>query len=401
MIKQKIKENKILYIKLKNIQIFLKNTIIAIIQSLFFIKKIENNKVVVVNYYGKGFSDNGKYVVESLHNLRKDLKIIWLVKAEYNHDLPEYITPVKYNSLKALYELSTAKIWIDNCRKENIFLKRKKQYYVQLWHGSIPLKKIEKDAEDTLSYEYIYRCKLDSKFADLCIASCDFSKNIFEKSFWYNGEILCEGTPKDDIFFHIDKFKEIEKKVRNTLNIPEDKKILLYAPTFRNNNDLSCYNIDYYALLKGLKEKIGKEYCILLRLHPNISQRSKELNIPKEIIDTSNYADINELMISSDILITDYSSVMFEFSYMKRPVFLYCRDLENYTKTDRGLYFDIKKLPFIFVENNQELISSINNFNYDKYLKDLNNFFENIGLKEDGKSSEKIAKIIERKIKDE
>ena len=115
----------------------------------------------------------------------------------------------------------------------------------------------------------------------------------------------------------------------------------------------------------------------------------------------SNYADINELMISSDILITDYSSVMFEFSYMKRPVFLYCRDLENYTKTDRGLYFDIKKLPFIFVENNQELISSINNFNYDKYLKDLNNFFENIGLKEDGKSSEKIAKIIERKIKDE
>ena len=91
MIKQKIKENKILYIKLKNIQISLKNTIIAIIQSLFFIKKIENNKVVVVNYYGKGFSDNGKYVVESLHNLRKDLKIIWLVKAEYNHDLPEYL----------------------------------------------------------------------------------------------------------------------------------------------------------------------------------------------------------------------------------------------------------------------------------------------------------------------
>lgn len=137
-----------------------------IIKSLFFIFKlipINNKKVVVSNYYGKGYGDNPKYIVSELLSTKKDYDIVWLVLPNKNYEFPNGIRTVKYSTLRSIYELATAKIWIDNCRKFSSITKRENQFYIQTWHGGIALKKIEKDTEDTLTAKYIKDAICDSK----------------------------------------------------------------------------------------------------------------------------------------------------------------------------------------------------------------------------------------------
>ena len=154
--------------------------------------------------------------------------------------------------------------------------------------------------------------------------------------------------------------------------------------------------------MKELNEKYNKEWIVLLRLHPNIAHKSKELceKASNNIIDVSNYGDMYELMLISDILITDYSSVMFEFSFASKPVFLYANDLDEYIK-DRGFYFDYNDLPYTIANNNEELINNITNFDNDIYQIKLKEFFDKIGLKETGKASKEVVNVIEKEIEGE
>ena len=367
----------------------------------FNIFPIKNNKIVFSNFSGKGYGDNSKYILEEINKRKLKCDLVWVLKDKKDKEaLPLNVRYVKYNSIKYFYDMCTAKVWVDNHRKIIDFNKRKEQYYIQTWHGGIAFKKIEKDAEDSLDQNYIKQAKHDSQMIDLMVSNSTFCTKMFKKAFWYNGEILECGSPRNDILINNEIYKS--KNIKDKLKISNDIKIILYAPTFRKDEGIKYYNINFEKLVKELNEKYNKEWIVLLRLHPNIAHKSKELceKASNNIIDVSNYGDMYELMLISDILITDYSSVMFEFSFASKPVFLYANDLDEYIK-DRGFYFDYNDLPYTIANNNEELINNITNFDNDIYQIKLKEFFDKIGLKETGKASKEVVNVIEKEIEGE
>lgn len=398
-IKNIIKKNNYLYKFIKkikdNIYYTNKNFKTIVIQLISCIFPIKENKIIISNYYGKSFGDNGKYIVEEL--IRRDVNtdIVWLVNYKFNQNIkfPEKVRLVKYGTIKSIFEQTTAKIIIDNCRRDYFIIKRKKQFYIQAWHASFWLKKIEADVEKNLSHEYVKMAKRDSKMADLIISGNHIATELFKNHFWYDGEVCECGNPRVDILLKDNK--EIKEKIQKKYAI-ENKNIVLYAPTFRADNSLDAYNIDIQNLIKTLEDKFSNEWICLIRLHPNISEKSKKLNFKnKNIIDVSDYEDMSELMCASDILITDYSSVMFEFSYSMKPVFLYATDIKEYVK-DRGFIINLNELPYSLSENNEKLKENIINFNSEEYKEKLDVFFKKIGLVEKGNASKTIVdKIIQ------
>ena len=292
-----------------------------------------------------------------------------------------------------IYEMATAKIWIDSHTKPYWIRKRKDQFYIETWHGGLGMKKIEADMGDNLKISTKKQIKNNSKIADLFISNSSWLTNIYKRAFWYNGEILECGYPKNDIIFQNEKHKQIEKKIKEYYGIAENKKILLYAPTFRDNEEFE-YNIDLNKLYKELNRNEEK-WVIVYKLHPLlINSTKKVINQQDKIINATQYNDMQELIIASDMLITDYSSCIFDIAMLYKPAFIFAQDVEKYSK-ERGLYFDIKKLPFPFSETNEELIKNIKNFNKEKYKKDLDNYFKEVGLKETGNATKQIVDIIE------
>ena len=393
-IKDKIKNNKIIYTLFKPLyRFYIDFIILRFIGIIFRIFPIKKNKIVVCSYYGNGYGDNPKYIIDELKKNKK-LDIVWaLNKNNYLSELPENVRRVKYETLKYLYELCTAKIWIDNCRKSYVPPKRKKQYYIQTWHGSFAIKKIELDARESLPKLYIKRAMIDSKNANLFTSGSAWTDEIYRRAFNYHGKILDCGDPRNDILFARNKHKNIRNSVIKKINIKEKGIIILYAPTFRKNQSTECYDIDFERLLKAIEKKYNKDCYILIRLHPNIASKDKNFKYNKNIINVTKYPDIQELMIAADILITDYSSSMFEFGITKKPCFLYTKDIEEY-KQDRDLYFDFKKLPFPLATKDDELIKNINLFDSQKYLEELEKFYNKIGAFKAGNASVQVAKII-------
>lgn len=358
-----------------------------IIYAPFLLLKIDENKVVISNYSGRGYGDNGKSLAKLL---KKDFKIVWPVVDIDDSSIPADFCKVKFGSKAYYRELSTAVGWIDNVRKSEHPFKRKNQFYIQTWHGSISLKKIEKDAEKKLNIYYLHKAKKDSRMADLMVSNGHFSSEMYRRAFWYDKEIIEAGSPRCDVLFNQDQKKVIKDRVYKFFDLKAKDKILLYAPTFRNNLDLSVYDIDFNQLLK--LEKF-KDYKVLLRHHPNIADKFSGQKDDDNIYNASAYADMYELLSVADILITDYSSTMFEFAYQKKPVFLYTKDLLAY-KQERDVYFDLKDLPFPYAKDNKELVQIIKNFDLVKYQAELNTFYKDLGVIEDGKASLRVYQYI-------
>lgn len=361
---------------------------------LFNLFPINKKKIFVSNYYGKGFGDSPKAIIEEINKLNKDYKIYWVVDDTNDSEtgeFPDNVHLVKKDSIKYFYHVCTAKVWLDNRRPIIELSKRKNQYYIQLWHGGIALKQIEKDAEKSLNKRYVRAAKKDSKNIDVMISNSAFCTNLYKQSFWYKGTIKEYGLPRNDILMNGEHHDEIIKKVKKHYKIKDDEKILLYAPTFRKGLSMDAYDIDFDALLEALKKKFNCNWRILIRLHPNFDEKEANKLIKNDyMINATKYSDSQELMIASDILISDYSSIMFEFSFMKKPVFLYTKDIDNYND-DRGFYFDLYELPYDVCDTNDELIKKIKSFNNNKYMRELATFFKKVGLKENGTATEKIV----------
>lgn len=371
---------------------------INLIKKLYKFIPIKNNKVILWSNSFKDYGCNPKYIANYLSENYKNKKfdIIYVLNnnVEIPNDFPKNIRIVRYFSKQYLYELLTAKVIITNHRipEYYYFDKRKGQIYIQTWHSSTRLKKIEKDAIGDLSDEYIKFAMEDSKKCDAIISGSEFSTNIFKNSFWYNGKILEFGTPRSDILF--EEKDEITRKIKEYYQIEQDKKLLIYAPTFRKDKSLDVYNLDFNRLNLILEEKYNCKWAILVRLHPNLSNIEYNTNKINNIFDVSKYSDIQELLVASDILITDYSSCMFDFGLIKKPCFLYTPDLNKYLETERKLYFDINDLPFTYSQTNEELIHNIRNFDKNNYENECNKFLKYIGTFENGNSTKKICEYI-------
>lgn len=350
---------------------------------------IKQNKVVFSSYYGKYYSDNPMYIFEAMTKKNVGLDSVWLLCDEKTKIKNARV--VKKGSIKSLYELATAKIWIDNCRKPLWMRKRKKQYYVQTWHAGIGLKAGENACADKLSKKYVESAINDSKMANLFLANSDWVEKIYKTNFWYTGEILKKGIPREDALYK--DSNEVHKKICSIYNEPSDMHFVLYAPTFRNNGSLKSYNMDYEKVIDALKEKTGYSWKIILRLHPNIKDADTEIPYSDIVLNGTQYNEINDLILASDILITDYSSCMFDGMIANKAVVIYASDIDEYKK-ERGYLFKWEELPFDIATNTDELIKIINLFKRTNYNKKVEAFKDTLGFVKGGNASEDVAKYI-------
>lgn len=359
-----------------------------IILNLFKIFPVKKNKIMILCHNGKGFGDSCKYIVEELHKSNREYEIYWGVKK--GEFLPGYVKGTRYTSLKYLYHLSTSKIWINNLRFMPYIRKRRNQFYIQTWHSSLRLKKIELDAPETITKYYMKQIKNDSRMIDIMISGCDFSYDTYKRAFLYDGTIKKTGTPRCDVFFDENKKNQLKKSIFNKYNLDFNKKTILYAPTFRDN--VRCN--DVYLDVDEIVDSLGENFQFLIRMHPNKKTDFEYKN--KSIVDVTKYPDMQELLCAIDILITDYSGCCFDMMIANKPCILFLKDLDEYLSKERDVYFNIKSLPFIKTYKEDELLDVIEN---EKYKNDkVNEFKKSVGLYEDGKASSRIEKIINKVI---
>lgn len=365
--------------------------IINIILKFFWIFPIKQNKIVFSCFSGKRYGDSPRAIAEEIIRQNLNYEMVWLMRKEYKADLPHQIKRRPFFVISQLYQLATAKLWIDSHIKDLFIEKRKGQYYIETWHGCLS-KKVEGDAAHAVSSRVLEACRHNSELADLFISNSRFTSEMYRRAFWYKGEILERGCPKNDIYFQ--ENPDIIDRVRNAFNISPDKKIALYAPTFRVDLEINHYTLDYSLTLDGLKEKFGGDWVLLVRLHPLLIKRADGfIHYTDNIKNASEYSNMQDLLYSSDVYITDYSSPMFEFSLSKKPVFLFAADYDDYMQ-DRGWYFDYFNMPFPAANNNEEFYHNILSYSQDDYEKKLESFWQEIGLYEKGTAAKEVVKII-------
>ncbi len=349
---------------------------------------VQNNKVVFCSAGGRGFGDNPKAVALALMEQQPGLDLVWLTKNR-NIELPEGVRPCPYGTPQAVRELSTAKVWVNDSRG-GAHYKRKSQRYLQTWHG-FALKHIERAAVN-LPEHYVQQCRKDSEMIDLIVSNSAFMTKVYREDFWYDGEIREYGSPRNDILFRPNQCGE---KVKAFFGLAQECNLLLYAPTFRDDGTTECYAMDPAAVLAACEKRFGGQWAALLRLHPNAAALSKGL-FPYDgtkIIDATAYPDMQELLIACDLLITDYSSSMFDYALSGKPCIQFATDIEAYQK-GRGFYFPLDGLPFPMAQSNEELCGIIAGFDETAQRRRWDAFAAENGFCEDGHAAERCAQWI-------
>lgn len=365
--------------------------------------RVHKGRMMCWAYTFKQYSCNPRYLTEHLLENNTEFEIFWVFRGNVDTSgVDKRIKCVRYKSLQYYILVNTAEFFITNARTDPYRIywhKRKGQKYVMLWHGGVALKRIEKDAEAQLSYSYLKKAKIDSKVCDLMVSGCRFQTSLLKEKFWYDGEILERGIPRNDVFFDKARHPEMKERICHKYGISPDSRIVLYAPTFRRNKSIEPYRIDWSRVVPELRKIYDTEkISILLRLHPNLIGKADASSLinDESVIDVTRYHDMQELLCVSDLLITDYSSSMFDITMLKKPCMLYATDIEKY---NRGYYFDFAELPFPLARNEEELIGNIRTFDSAAYDESVESFFEkHIGLCEDGNASKAIAGWLTRHI---
>lgn len=366
---------------------------------LFRVFPIQKNKIVIDNFGGKGFGDNGKYIALELLRHPEKYDIVWLCN-DMKKKFPRGIRKVKYSSLQSIYEQVTARIWIDNGRKPLYVCKRNGQYYIMTWHGGIALKRVEKDAENLLNKSYVAMAKRDSQMADLFLAESEWTTDLYKRAFWYNGEILKAGAPRQDVLFADNS--TLKKRILNRYGIDASTHIVLYAPTFRDNmraSDLNLFKLNWENLLQTFEHKFGGAWNGFIRLHPNISNLDNGIFFQEShVTDVTDYPDMQELLSIADVIITDYSSCIFDFGLTKKPGFILAKDIKSYAK-ERNFTIKWSDIPFTISESDEELIANIKNFDSASYAKRLEEFYHGLcGMYPTGHAAETVVERIDRVI---
>ncbi len=348
--------------------------------------KVDDNIILINSFGGKSYNDSPKIIFEYMktQGKYKKYKIYWAFQEPEKFNINGAIK-IKSDTLKYFIIALKAKYWITNSSIERgLKFKNKKTIYINTWHGT-PIKKMGIDAPKGAF-------NFDSSKFDIMYAQSDYDVNIFSRAYELPKEIFAVvGLPRNDELFNVTQ-EEINIII-NKLNLPKNKKIILYAPTFREykRDSDGCIIAPPIDIAKW-KNKLSNQYIVLFRAHYEVN---KVLGIKSDefIYDMSSYNNLNELMKISDILISDYSSIMFDYSILKRPIFSYAYDLEEYIEK-RGMYFDIaEELPNGICKTEDELLYKIINCNFKEESKKTEKFREKY-IQNDGNARKYIDELI-------
>lgn len=390
---------------------------------------IKKKKIVFCCIEGTtGYTCNPKYIAEELIRRNKGFELVWLVN-DISKKFPKEIKVVHNSLWNRAYHLATARFWIDNSRKQLEARKRKNQIYIQTWHAKLGFKPTCLDRGASFSKIAYLVSKHDSDMIDYVLSNSKWYDDTLPTGMIYSGPVLRTGSPRCDIL--VNGKNECRKKVRIAYGLPEDARILMYAPTFRGGSQGTDRIIaaeqgfpDFGRLINALEKRFGGRWYVFLRLHPQLVARNldrevvggldrgaaeragKDLGEPdgnameecvagKKVIDASRVDDMYEILAGCDAFMTDYSSAAFDAAVMKIPVFLYADDYKEYEGERGKLLWDLRKLPFPLALSDEELEEKVRAFDSGKYLEELKELFEATEMAEDGMAAGKVAEIIE------
>lgn len=382
---------------MEQIKFFLKY-LVYIFLHLLCVLPIKKQKLYFTSFHGARFSCNPKYLYKYIiEHFRDNYVYIWEFQDASKSILVPDAKTVKYHSFKSLIELMTSHYIITNNDLSWWIPLRKKQILLQTWHGGGAYKKV--GINENWGSIFIKEQLLISKNINFYVSSSlKFtevqapSKNVPTEKF------ITTGMPRNTIFFDKAIMTDLRNKVYNSYGINEKKKIILFAPTFRgtpiwkNSTTKREYGIlDFEKLKSVVDNRFEKEFVILYRAHHVDSLQNNSL--PSFVIDATHYEDMQELLCAADILITDYSSTMWDYALTKRPCFLFAPDLNQYI-ADRGFYTNPYSWPFSIALNEEELWKNIMNFDSNKFNIAVQKHLDDFGSYENIDSCNKICNII-------
>lgn len=359
---------------------------------------VKRDRIVIASSLGKSYSGNPKALYETiiLHGFDKVYECIWFYKKD-RFDIPGDCIQVRYGRLKYLYYMATAGYWIFDARAPKFMKKRKQVRYLQTWHGT-PLKKLALDmdsmymAGERSIEEYKREFRKNVSSWDYLISQNPFSTEVFKRAFDFKGEILETGYPRNDVLFKKNNREDI-LKIKTELNIPADKRVMLYAPTWRDDeaSGIGRYRFASALDMDKMYSAFGRDTVMIIKFHYLVEDNTDWSAYGDFVHVFDQSVDISYLYLVSDILITDYSSVMFDYSILNRPMYFYCYDIDKYKNVLRGFYFDFENMsPGPISETTDELIRDIEVDRHTEYEQKYKRFRQTYNPWDCADSSEKI-----------
>lgn len=397
------------------------NTIFKLFEALKYrFTKTEKNLWVFTSFDGH-YSDSPKRLSIRLHEMAPQIRIVWLVEQKYLSLLPKYVIGVEYKSRKARYYRSKASVVVDNVYgnraytlsdgtvKARIYMKvwhflynKKSQHVYTTWHGT-PLKRMGADQIGNDVKDFL--CPHTTM-----LLGNRFTADVMQGVTYHQISVQLLGTPRNDLLFSAD---ELQNAMKQKLNIDPSKKVILYAPTFRNDgkdtqgknlkrsglNQLKELDLD--NLFQTLSRKFGEDWVFVGRFHYHVEKMVDWDGLAQKyggkVTNGNLHDDMVEYLLCADVLLTDASSCMFDFAITERPCFLYFPDLANYRDKERGFYVDIESLPFPISTDYDGLIKNIESFDKDYYKTAVAAMFRDFGYVDHKNSSEDIIRYILKK----
>ncbi len=367
-----------------------KKIIYKLSKYVFRLFPVDKNKIIFINFIAQGYADNPKYITEELLKRNTNKKIIWVLQ-DTTIELNSNIIKVKYPSIRSIYEYSTSRIIVQNVRGFHLNKKKKNQFYFQTWHGSGAGKLVEGQIENKLTKSYVKEAKYDGKISDLIITDSDYQYNQIKNYFWLNENcnILKSGLPIYDNLINNNN-ASYKNHLRKKYMIDDNTFCILYAPTFRDNGDVSCYITNFDNIIDEFKKVTNRNVKVLVKFHPNVNQKLVNLSTNNNVIVFDNSSDIKELDLISDYLISDYSGVLYDFILLNKNGVIYAPDFLEYEKS-RGFPKEFFEYPFERVTDFKDLLKVIKNYNVANFNNRITNYKKNNRIYNYGNSSKTVV----------
>jgi CDP-glycerol glycerophosphotransferase len=356
------------------------------------------NVVLFESGIGKQYADSPRYLYEELVRRRPEMTKVWayagrLPSTDANTRVVKRLSPGYY------FYLARAKYWINNQSFPHYISRRPDGVYVQTWHGT-PLKRMLHDLPQVHGRDagYVDRATRAAQQWSLLVSPNPFTSEVMRSAFRYTGATLELGYPRNDVLHRPDRDRTAAR-IRARLGIGSDQRVILYAPTFRDDQvSGGRFTFELPFDLQRMHDRLGEDTVLLLRMHVLIGGR---LEIPAElrdvVRDVSSYPEIQELYLISDVLVTDYSSVFFDYASLGRPIVFYAYDLEKYRGTLRGFYLDYEKeLPGPIVETEDDLLAALDDLDAVAagFAERRQEFVERFAAMDDGHAAERVVDAV-------
>ena len=362
-------------------------------------KPVDSRIIVFESFRGASYSDTPKYIYEYLaKNYPGEYEFVWVLN-DKSYTLPYEGQIVKRFSRKYAYYMGIAKYFVFNTRQPLWFRKREEQIFLETWHGT-PLKRLAFDQEEVTAASPSYKTQFyrQKQEWDFLIAANKFSSDVFRSCFMYDGPMLETGYPRNDLLKDPDR-DEITIELKKKCGIPLSKRTILYAPTWRDDEYYGngSYKFQIKLNLEMMKKELGDEYVVILRTHYYIADNIDLTGLEDFAYNLSKYDDVTEIYLMSDILITDYSSVFFDYAGLRRPMLFFTYDLDKYRDILRGFYIDMEKeLPGPLVYTTEEVINRIKSIDEmnKEYASRYDAFYERFCCWEDGHAAKRVVDAV-------